>query len=255
MAAQIMVVLSEFLFCGFLSLFILPQFFFRIFYFIPQAIHFIAQKKIAPKSIVVPFREMVVWTVMVVILYVAAFIIKPAIGWMLVDSPMAIACWVLGGLQIVFIITTKRRKEWQSRFYKNIYLKYASEQELERYYAFIDHVEKITPTEGAMNMIGIIFTKNCPVSFTWPIGMIPVLSATNINISPYTLAGMGSGRRYFTSSATNVTISIIQSWYIYFISILPPEQRCTLPYPATIVHQAARHGNQKPPFSNDGLDC
>ena len=143
-----MTVLSEFLFCAFLSLFIVPQLFFRIFYYIPRIISFVAQKKLEKKSISVPFREMLVWVILVAIVYIVAFLISHDIGMMLLVSPMAMVCWLLGTIQIIVIVVTPRRREWQKSFYRNVYMKYATQQELDRYNEFVEMVDTLTPAEA-----------------------------------------------------------------------------------------------------------
>lgn len=148
MANDIITALSQFLFCGFLSLFILPQVFFRIFYYMPRTISFVSQKKLRAKSLLAPLKEMLVWAVLVAGLYIAAFLISRDVGRMLVSSPMAIFCWVLGVVQIVFILSTSRRKEWQTLFYRTVYMKYATQQELDRYQAFIELVDTLTPVDA-----------------------------------------------------------------------------------------------------------
>lgn len=145
MANDIITALAQFLFCGFLSLFILPQVVFRVFYYIPRTLSFVSQKKMAAKSILTPLKELVVWAALVAGLYLVAFLISPAVGMMLLASPMAIFCWVLGAVQIVFILMTSRRKEWQKLFYRTVYMKYATQQELDRYQAFIELVDTLTP--------------------------------------------------------------------------------------------------------------
>lgn len=119
--------ISQFMFCSFLALFILPLFFFRLFYFIPCVLYYSAKKKIRLRAIWLPLRDVAVWLLIVAAAYTAAYFIEPGIFWSLVQGPIALVCWGVGLVQIVLILVTKRRREWQDAFYRKIFLRYGKE--------------------------------------------------------------------------------------------------------------------------------
>ena len=74
------------------------------------------------------------------------------------------------------------------------------------------------PTVAGINIIGIICTRKCPVSFTADSLMTPVHNDVKSIIIPYMLAGIGSGIRRLSSSPMSDIAKIISNCFMYFIA-------------------------------------
>ena len=75
----------------------------------------------------------------------------------------------------------------------------------------------MSPTVVGMNIMGIMYMRNLPVSFTADSLMAPVHSAVNSMSMPYMLPGIGKGIVLFSNSPRSDIASIISNCFIYFI--------------------------------------
>mgnify|MGYP003318495428 CR=1 FL=1 len=68
-----------------------------------------------------------------------------------------------------------------------------------------------SPTVAGINIIGIIYIRNLPVSFTADSFITPQHSAVNSMTMPYMLAGIGNGIILFNNSPTSDIAMIISN--------------------------------------------
>jgi hypothetical protein len=85
---------------------------------------------------------------------------------------------------------------------------------------FITSKDSIIPTLGARNIIGKIANKNLATSSTCSSLIIPVSKHKNMMTSPYTLAGTGSGMKWFSTSPMKLIVTITANCFKYF-TIIP----------------------------------
>lgn len=83
-------------------------------------------------------------------------------------------------------------------------------------FCMIPH-ESMSPTVVGINIMGIMYIRNLPVSFTAESFITPVHNAVKSMSMPYMLPGMGSGMTLFNNSPKSEIASIISNCIIYFI--------------------------------------
>ena len=88
--------------------------------------------------------------------------------------------------------------------------------------------ESMSPTVVGMNIIGIMYMRNLPVSLTADSLIVPVHSAVKSMSMPYMLPGIGRGITLFSSSPKSDMAIIISNCMIYFIFSLFPF--CEFPF-------------------------
>ena len=83
-------------------------------------------------------------------------------------------------------------------------------------FCMISH-ESMSPTVAGINIMGIMYIRNLPVSFTAESFIIPVHNAVKSMSMPYMLPGMGSGMTLLSNSPKSDIASIISNCIMYFI--------------------------------------
>ena len=167
---------SIILFCGFMSIFILPNLFIWIFYTIPQSLRFFVGGKISIKSILPTITKIMSWSAIILLLYAIAFVSGRDIFASLLYKPIALANW--GGALIyilVSIVSTSRRRAIQDEFYEEIYLKFIKPGPKEIYDKYIQTIKtftldrtqfelrrKLTYLQNKAVMNRIVFLENNP---------------------------------------------------------------------------------------------
>lgn len=131
------------LFCGFMSVFMLPTLFFWIFYTIPQIIRFSLRKKIRFQAMYPVLRKVGAWVLIILVLYAIAFLTDVKTGMALLSSPTADISWGISACIILWTLFFNR-ESLQREFYMDIYLKYIYPSEREKYDAYILAVGKYT---------------------------------------------------------------------------------------------------------------
>ena len=145
--ADVLEALSVLLFCGFMSVFMIPKLFFWIFYAIPQIIRFSFKRKIRFSALMPILERIGTWFVIIVLLYIAAFLIDTKIGYALIFGYTALICWGLAVLVIVWTACFSRVKI-QDEFYNDTFLKYITEEQKKSYDQYIENAGKFTYTQA-----------------------------------------------------------------------------------------------------------
>lgn len=135
------------LFCGFMSLFILPKLFCWLFYVIPQTIRFWNRGKIRGSAFLPTLSKIGVWVTIILALYFIAFVSDVETSKALVFSPTAIVGWLIMAFKIAWTLAFERACV-QDEFYMEIYLKYIKPDVKKRYDAYTSAVGKLNYTQA-----------------------------------------------------------------------------------------------------------
>ena len=119
------------------------QLFFCIVYTIPHTIMSARKQAIRFAAVLPSLKDIAVWLAIVAGLYAVAFFIDFDIGLSLVTSPIALGCWVLAVLNLIFMTLTGRRK-LRHDYFHDIYLKFITDPQKLKYDNYIDNVGAFT---------------------------------------------------------------------------------------------------------------
>ena len=134
--------MSIFLFCGFLSLFVFPRMLIRLVYFFPQTVYFACKKKIFWKAVKPLFSDVLFWGGIIFALYAIGFAVNPDIFYMLLFSPVSVACWILFFiiylLKIIFQFSI-----YQDEYFTTIYLPFIRPEAKKQYESFLSNLHSL----------------------------------------------------------------------------------------------------------------
>ncbi len=141
-ADDIVLIMTTFLFCSVIGLFIIPTILDRVVFYIPKLIVMSGEGTVYKKSVFITVGEVFGWLAVIVGVYGFFFFVYPDLFWLVFTSHMAISIWILSGFNIL-IRYINFNKKIKREFYYTAYMKYISPEALQAYLAFLEDIDNL----------------------------------------------------------------------------------------------------------------
>ena len=126
MSSNIFENLGALIFCGFLSIFVLPLLCKHFFYFLPQTLHLIIAGKLHRKALRKPSTTSLFWVFIVSFMYTLTYFFDLYVFKLLLTSHISYFCWILFSVFFSFHFVfrfSKIRKEFYQTIYSRFHIK------------------------------------------------------------------------------------------------------------------------------------
>lgn len=137
---DIMTGIATVLFCGLLSVFLVPLIVERIFIYTPQLIKLSMKHEIEKRGLFFNIISIVAWMFIVSFIYLACYLWDHSLLTQISISVPALMCWMFGLIAIVYRLA-RFKTVVQKEFYRDTYLRYVTPESLARFDSFIVDTE------------------------------------------------------------------------------------------------------------------